>query len=77
LPDIAAQVVFAVREEMAMTLEDVMFRRTGMGTLGAVETSAIETVSTLMARELGWTETERQRQIGSINWRYQPLTGTA
>jgi glycerol-3-phosphate dehydrogenase len=77
LPDIAAQVVFAVRDEMAMTLEDVMFRRTGMGTLGALEAGAIETVSTLMARELGWSETERQRQIGSINWRYEPLTGSA
>ena len=77
LPDIAAQVVHAVREEMAMTLEDVVFRRTGLGTLGPLEASAIETVSTLMARELGWSEPERLKQVESLNWRYEPLAGAA
>ncbi len=74
LPDIAAQVVFAVRSEMAMTLDDVLFRRTGLGTLGPLEPSAIEETAALMARERGWSEDERARQVASIGWRYEALT---
>jgi glycerol-3-phosphate dehydrogenase len=73
LPDIAAEVAFAVRSEMAMTLDDVLFRRTGLGTLGPLEPGAVEEAARIMAAELGWSETERARQIGSIAWRYAPL----
>jgi glycerol-3-phosphate dehydrogenase len=73
LPDIAAQVVHAVRTEMAMTLEDVVFRRTGLGTLGPLEPQAVEDIAGLMARELKWTDTEKQRQVASLQWRYQAL----
>ncbi len=74
LPDIAAQVTFAVRSEMAMTLDDVLFRRTGLGTLGPLEARAVEEVAALMARELGWSEDERARQAASIAWRYEALS---
>jgi glycerol-3-phosphate dehydrogenase len=74
LPDIAAQVTFAVRSEMAMTLDDVLFRRTGLGTLGPLDPSAIGDVAALMARERGWSEDERARQVASIAWRYEALT---
>ena len=73
LPDIAAQVAFAVRSEMAMTLDDVLFRRTGLGTLGPLEARAVEDAATIMAGELGWSEAERKRQIDSITWRYKTL----
>ncbi|MFN9541686.1 MAG: glycerol-3-phosphate dehydrogenase C-terminal domain-containing protein, partial [Alphaproteobacteria bacterium] len=73
LPDIAAQVVHAVRSEMACTLDDVVFRRTGLGTLGPPEPAALSDIAGLMARELGWSESEKQRQIDSIAWRYAPL----
>jgi glycerol-3-phosphate dehydrogenase len=73
LPDIAAQVVHAVRAEMACTLDDVVFRRTGLGTLGPLEPAALSDIAGLMARELGWSESEKQRQIDSIAWRYAPL----
>ncbi|MFN9355906.1 MAG: glycerol-3-phosphate dehydrogenase C-terminal domain-containing protein [Alphaproteobacteria bacterium] len=72
-PDIAAQVVHAVRSEMACTLDDVVFRRTGLGTLGPPEPAALSDIAGLMARELGWSESEKQRQIDSIAWRYAPL----
>lgn len=73
LPDIAAQVVHAVRTEMALTLEDVVFRRTGLGTLGPLDATALGTIAGLMARELKWSEAECQRQIASLNWRYEAL----
>ena len=34
LPEVGTQVVHAVRAEMAVALGDVVFRRTGLGTLG-------------------------------------------
>jgi glycerol-3-phosphate dehydrogenase len=73
LPDIAAQVTFAVRSEMAMTLDDVLFRRTGLGTLGPLEPYAVNIAANIMADELGWGEDEKQRQIASIGWRYDAL----
>jgi glycerol-3-phosphate dehydrogenase len=73
LPDIAAQIVHAVRAEMALTLEDVVFRRTGLGTLGPLEPSALSEVASLMARELGWSAQEIKRQIDSIAWRHIPF----
>lgn len=74
LPDIAAQIVHAVRAEMAFTLEDVVFRRTGLGTLGPLEPSALAEVASLMARELDWSPQEVQRQIDSIAWRHIPFS---
>ena len=76
LPDIAAQVAFAVRSEMALTLDDVLFRRTGLGTLGPLEPNAIEDAARIMASELGWSDTERTRQIALIAWRYDALART-
>jgi glycerol-3-phosphate dehydrogenase len=73
LPDIAAQVAFAVRSEMAMTLDDVLFRRTGLGTLGPLEPSAVDGVASVMAGLLGWSEQEKQQQLTSIAWRYEAL----
>lgn len=73
LPDIAAQVAFAVRSEMAMTLDDVLFRRTGLGTLGPLEPSAVEGVASMMAGLLGWSEQEKQQQLASVAWRYEAL----
>ncbi len=61
-PDIAAEVVYAVRNEMALTVEDVLFRRTGMGTIGTPGDAAIERVVDVMAKELGWTPKERRAQ---------------
>lgn len=62
-PDIAAEVVHAVRNEMALTLDDVLFRRTGLGTLGQPGGSVIEKSARIMAHELGWSDEERVAQI--------------
>jgi glycerol-3-phosphate dehydrogenase len=61
LPYIAAEVVWAVREEMARTIEDVLARRTRAILLGArASIAAAPTVAALMAKELGrdqqWAE---------------------
>ncbi len=61
--EIAAQIVHAVEAEMAQTLEDVVFRRTGLGTNGDPGVDALRRAASLMAPKLGWDPTEIERQI--------------
>ncbi|HEY5336907.1 MAG TPA: glycerol-3-phosphate dehydrogenase/oxidase [Rhizomicrobium sp.] len=64
--DIGAQVLHAVREEMAMTLDDVVMRRTGMGQLGNPGADNIARAAEWMAGELGWDSTRKANEIQSI-----------
>jgi len=64
--DIAAQAIHAVREEMAMTLADVVLRRTGIGQLGAPTPAVLDDVSKLVAAEAGWDETRRLAEIEAL-----------
>jgi glycerol-3-phosphate dehydrogenase len=64
--EIAAQVVYAIREEMALTLQDVFFRRTGLGTLGDPGDGVINKVADLSATELGWDHDRKQREIAQV-----------
>ncbi len=64
LPYVKAEVLWAVRNEMARTVEDVLARRTRALFLNA--RAALEmapTVADLMAAELGWNEVTRQVQL--------------
>ncbi len=66
LPYLRAEVVHACRAEMALTLEDVLARRLRI----AIEDrqrglGVVADVANLMARELGWSASERERQIGA------------
>jgi len=63
VPDLAVQIVHAVRHEMAFHLNDVLFRRTGLGTLGPPGTALLDKVADLMARELGWSDADKAREI--------------
>ncbi len=64
LDAIKAEIVFAVRHEMARTLGDILARRTHVALLTRDQArSAVPTVAALMARELGWDEAEMARQI--------------
>jgi glycerol-3-phosphate dehydrogenase len=52
--DILAQVIYAVRSQMAITLSDVMLRRMGCGLDADAGFSALKTVADVMGAELGW-----------------------
>jgi glycerol-3-phosphate dehydrogenase len=71
--DIAAQVLYAMREEMALTLDDVVMRRTGIGQLGNPGKAVLETVANMMARELGWNDRRHADEMASVekNFRTQ------
>ena len=62
-PDIWAEVHHAVRKEMAVSLSDVLFRRTGLCTLGNPGDDVIEEVADVMAKELKWKKHVKQREV--------------
>ena len=72
-PEIAAQVIYAVRREWARTLDDVLYRRLGAGQTGEPSAQAIEATADLMAQELDWTPAERAAQIELARKRYRYL----
>ncbi len=61
--EILAQVVFAVRQEMAVHLLDVLQRRTGLGTLGLPDDETLRKIGRTMAQELGWSAEQEAREI--------------
>jgi glycerol-3-phosphate dehydrogenase len=64
LPYRLAEVVHAVREEMACTVDDVLSRRMRARLLGRDASSeAAEAVAALMGAELGWTDERRREQV--------------
>jgi glycerol-3-phosphate dehydrogenase len=54
-PDIAAQVVHAVRSEQCLRLSDFILRRTALGFSHDQGRGAAGRVAALLAGELGWT----------------------
>jgi glycerol-3-phosphate dehydrogenase len=61
-----AEATFAVREERARRLDDVLLRRTRLWLDGRALRAAAESVSRWMAAETGWTEARRQEEIRRI-----------
>lgn len=62
-PDIWAEVIHAMRREMAVSLSDVLFRRTGLCTLGNPGTDVMEEVADVMAKELKWKKSVKHREM--------------
>ncbi len=61
-----AEAVYAMRHEMARTVDDVLSRRTRARLLARdASVDASDTVATLMAAEMGWSDTERDRQAAA------------
>ncbi len=58
-----AEVVHAVREEMAQTLSDVIFRRTDLATAGLPGGAELSIASGLMAAEKGWGRARLEQEL--------------
>ena len=63
----AAEVVYAARHEMALTLADALIRRTEAGSAGHPGADAVEAAATLLAAEHGWDEGRTRAEIASVN----------
>jgi glycerol-3-phosphate dehydrogenase len=67
LPHILAEVVYAARYEMALTLADVMARRTRLAMLAGTEALKCAAIAAdSMAPELGWSVKQTERQIAQF-----------
>ena len=64
---IAAEAVHAVRYEMATCLEDVVLRRTELGTGGDPGRDALEQIASVVSAELGWDTKETAAQTQSVH----------
>lgn len=73
-PVLGAEVIHALRCEMAQTLIDVVKRRTALGAAGPPNEAAIQSCAQLCARELGWDEA---RQAAEVNAVYSTYNGGA
>jgi glycerol-3-phosphate dehydrogenase len=61
-----AEVRYAVREEMALTLPDVVLRRTDLGTAGLPDDATLQRAGSIMARELGWDAARLDRELSDL-----------
>jgi glycerol-3-phosphate dehydrogenase len=65
--DTAAQIAFAMEAEMALTLEDVVMRRTAIGQFGRPAADVLEKIASQMAMQLGWNADRKAREIASLD----------
>jgi glycerol-3-phosphate dehydrogenase len=65
-PVLKAELVHAVREEMAMDLPSVVLRRTELGSAGTPGRAVLETVATILASELGWDSKRVESEIDRV-----------
>ena len=61
------QVLYAIRNEMALTLSDIILRRTGIGLLGHPGDDIIQKIADLAAKELNWDDNRKRKEIETIN----------
>ncbi|HEX4346140.1 MAG TPA: FAD-dependent oxidoreductase [Vicinamibacterales bacterium] len=72
-PVIGAQLVWAVRHEMALTLADAVVRRTPLGALGYPGDAAVGTAAAIVGQELAWSDEERRAEVGALRRFYGTL----
>jgi glycerol-3-phosphate dehydrogenase len=60
-------VVHAVESEMAITLQDVIYRRTGLGTIGYPGRNCVERCAGIMSKLCGWDDDKKVREMESLN----------
>jgi glycerol-3-phosphate dehydrogenase len=66
-PLLWAEVVHAVRDEMALRLTDVLFRRTLLARAGAPGDDLVRTCAELMAGELGWSRNQMEQEQAAVD----------
>jgi glycerol-3-phosphate dehydrogenase len=74
---IGAQVVYAVRAEMARRLADVVLRRTELGTAGYPGDAATGAAARLAAAELGWTPERTRAEVRAVRAVYERMGALA
>ncbi|HEX4636384.1 MAG TPA: glycerol-3-phosphate dehydrogenase/oxidase [Rhizomicrobium sp.] len=71
--DTPAQIAFAMAEEMALTLEDMVMRRTALGQFGRPAPALVEQLASQMAAQLGWSVERKAQEIASLDPLYRTV----
>jgi glycerol-3-phosphate dehydrogenase len=66
-PNVGAEVIHAIRNEMACTLADIVIRRSELGAAGHPGEEVVAACARIAAEELGWDTAELTRQIAHVN----------
>jgi glycerol-3-phosphate dehydrogenase len=69
-PVIAGEVLYAIREAAAQRLDDVVFRRTPLGSTGDPGATAINNAAALMARECDWSGERQAEEVARVRNRF-------
>jgi glycerol-3-phosphate dehydrogenase len=69
-PVIAGEVIYAARFGAAVRLEDVVFRRTPLGSAGDPGDGAITLAAEIMARECGWSSERQAEEVARVKQRF-------
>jgi glycerol-3-phosphate dehydrogenase len=64
---IMASVVYAVRNESAKTLTDILLRRTGIGNIGHPGNAVLEKIGAMAASDLGWNQTRLDKELSAAD----------
>lgn len=68
---IKAEILHAIREEMAYKLSDVILRRVELGAAGYPGDGALEVCAAMMAQELGWDYERTQDELNDVRAQYK------
>ncbi len=71
LPTIEAQIIYAVRYEMALTLLDVIYQRIDMGFRGYPGDECVHRCAQLMAQTISWSDAKRPEEIELVKTAYK------
>jgi glycerol-3-phosphate dehydrogenase len=62
-----AEVVHAIRHEMALRLADIVIRRSGLGAAGHPGPAIVAGMARVAATELGWPDDRMREEIGAVD----------
>ena len=72
-PDIRAQIVYAIQFELAQNLEDILIRRTGIGTSKCLGLDCYKKTAKIAAKYLGWKRKEIKENMNSYSQKINEL----
>ena len=61
--EIPAQIIYSIKNEMALKLTDILFRRTGLGTLGHPGKDVLNRIADTAGELLGWSSAQKNEEI--------------
>jgi glycerol-3-phosphate dehydrogenase len=69
-PVVGAELLWAARHEMAVTLADAVIRRTPLGALGYPGDAALNRAADIVGAELRWSDVRRREEAAAVRGFY-------